>query len=413
VSKVNVSLVRCDSYNAEEVDAAIRRSIGLLGGWGAHFRPGEHIVLKPNILSGTDPALCVVTHPSLFEWLVKGLKAYGVRLSYGDSPAVGASAKHVRKAGYAGIAESLGIPLADFDDGKTVTHPGARVRGSFPIANGVLEADGLVDICKLKTHGLVRLTGAVKNQLGCLPGLAKVQSHARLPLPADFAAFLVDINTFVRPRLHVMDAVYAMEGNGPNSGDPKKLGVILMSTDPVALDAVACRIVDIDPTFVPTCVAGARAGLGTFRAEEIEVVGERLDGFVDRSFKIVRKPPVAVYGTGLGRVVKNALAPRPRVRRRLCTRCGRCVDVCPVKPKAFHWQGNAGSQPPRHESQRCIRCFCCQETCPDRAIAIETPIAGKVAPVVASGVIQITSRISRAGRWMKSMKWVKKSKGTG
>jgi len=138
------------------------------------------------------------------------------------------------------------------------------------VANGALDADGLVNLSKLKTHPLTRLTGAVKNQFGCVPGLLKSQYHVTLPDPFDFAAMLVDLNTLVRPRFCVMDGVMAMEGNGPRSGVMRKLNVLLFSTDPIALDATACRIINVDPEVVTTSGLGEKAGLGTYHSEDIE-----------------------------------------------------------------------------------------------------------------------------------------------
>jgi len=87
------------------------------------------------------------------------------------------------------------------------------------------------------------------------------QYHVKLPDPYDFATMLVDLNTLIRPRLSIMDGVIAMEGNGPRGGKPKKLGVLLFSNDPIAIDATASRIIDLDPGCVPTSEPGERAGL--------------------------------------------------------------------------------------------------------------------------------------------------------
>jgi uncharacterized protein (DUF362 family) len=89
---------------------------------------------------------------------------------------------------------------------------------AFTVANGVLDNDGLISLSKLKTHGLSRMTGAVKKQFGCIPGLIKGQFHVKLPDPYDFCTMLVDINTFIRPRLYIMDGIMAMEGNGHEEG---------------------------------------------------------------------------------------------------------------------------------------------------------------------------------------------------
>ena len=399
-----VALVRCDSYDEETVCAAVARGLTLLGGPQAFFKPGERIVLKPNILGAAAVQHRVTTDPAVFAAVARAIGEAGVKLSYGDSPAIGPCAWSARAAGIEAAAQRLGVPLADFDNGRNVQYTQARMNATFPIANGILDADGVVSIPKLKTHNLTRMTGAMKNQYGCIPGMKKAQFHARFLLPQDFSEFVADVTGFVRPRLYVMDAVIAMEGNGPNTGDPKKLGLLMLSADPVAMDTVACAVMDIDPLFVPTNTAGERAGLGTCRLENIECVGDPLSDFIDRGFNIIRKPPLGLTGTGIRRVVKDMVAPRPVIDTRRCTRCGRCVDICPVEPKAVQWTTAGKQRPPRHDYGRCIRCFCCQEACPSRAITVKTPLPGRFVPYAAGAVLQAATWKSRVVRRLRLKK---------
>ena len=157
-------------------------------------------------------------------------------MTWGDSPAVG-GAVNMNLSGLKKAADDIGIELADFSHGRAVMHSAALLSHRLVIADAVLDADGLISLPKLKAHQLTRFTGAVKNQFGCVPGLLKNQQHARMPDVLNFATMLVDINTLIKPRLFIMDAVMAMEGNGPRSGRPRKLGLLLISTDPIALDA--------------------------------------------------------------------------------------------------------------------------------------------------------------------------------
>ncbi len=364
------------SYDPAETFAAVQRGLDLIGAGGL-FSGGEKILLKPNILNGSDPRRCVVTHPRVFGAVARALSPTGVTMTYGDSPCVEKCAEAARKAGFAAEAEALGIPLADFDTGEQKVFSRAKRHGRFPVAAGVSSADGVVSICKLKTHNFTRLTGAVKNQYGCVPGLTKAQFHTRFPLPADFAAFIVDISAYIAARLYIMDAVMAMEGDGPNNGDPRALGLLLFSTDPVALDAIACRVIDLDPRHVPTCTAGQSAGLGVWESDLIDVVGEPVSACCTPDFRVMRKPPFAVYSHGLRRVFQRLLSPRPSIRTRRCTRCGRCIRICPVTPKALAWPRKSGGAP-RHMMDRCISCFCCQEACPSEAVSIMRPLVGRV-----------------------------------
>lgn len=378
MKKSTVALVACDTYDDGEVYAAVKRGLDLVGGLSRFVKPGEKIVIKPNVLIGASPGRCVCTHPSVFRAVGKILLEAGAVVTCGDSPGFGGCSVNMRLAGLKRVADELGIALADFARGRVVTHKEALLNKRFVIANGVLDADGLVSLPKLKTHGLTRMTGAIKNQFGCIPGFLKGQQHARTPDPYDFATMLVDLNTLIKPRLYIMDAVMAMEGNGPRSGNPRKLGVLLFSGDPIALDAVACKIIDLDPALVPTSEPGEKSGLGTYHYENIEIVGENAEDYICRDFDVVRKPPVPAAGGRVSRFIKNRTSPRPVIDEKLCTSCGICVRHCPVTPKAVDWVGGDESRPPAHNYSRCIRCFCCQEMCPEGAVSVKEPLLGKI-----------------------------------
>ncbi len=390
--KSTVALVRCERYNKQEVFSAVQKGFSLLGDPSSFFNKGEKIVLKPSVLAGIEPEYCVTTHPSVFEGVIKVLKDFGVNLSYGDSPGLYKVEEAVKKSGLHEVAVRYEVPLADFKNWKTVKHKEAVVKGSFSIVNGVLESDGLVSISKFKTHGLTRITGAIKNQFGCVPGLTKPRYHAQIPLVHDFSAFMVDINTFLRPRFFIMDAVMAMEGNGPQSGDPKKLSCLLFSDDPVALDAVACKIININPKFIPTCRAGQNAGLGTCDLENIEITGDPVETFIDKSFKITRKPPFFAERSIFTNRFKNILMPKPVINASLCKMCGKCIEVCPVEPKALSWNNeNTFKSPPKYSYKSCIRCFCCQEICPEKAINIKASALSAILPAFVMFVITMSA----------------------
>lgn len=378
MNKSKVALVRCDTYDDRAVGAAVVRGLELIGGACRLVKPGERIVLKPNVLYGANPEKGVTTHPSVFRAVGLSLREAGARVSYGDSPSFGRSGMHMGRAGLKRIAAELGIERADFDKGRTVSHRDALLVKSFVIANGVLDSDGLVNMPKLKTHPLVRFTGAVKNQFGCIPGLLKSQYHVKLVDPYDFARMLVDLNTLIRPRFCVMDGIVAMEGNGPRSGKLTELNVLLFSTDPVALDATACRIINLDPDIVPTARLGEQAGLGTYRAENIDLVGDSLESFFDSDFDVIRTPPEHADRRRLTTLIKNRMSERPSIDKARCTVCGLCVKMCPVNPKAVDWHKGDQSRPPAYNYDRCIRCYCCQEACPEGAVFTQTPLLGRI-----------------------------------
>jgi len=374
-----VALIRCDDYAYDHVKAAVQRGIDLLGGAGSFVKPNEKILLKPNWLLAAPPEKCATTHPVVFKAVAGVFKTAGAILSYGDSPGMGAPKNAAIKTGCEAAAKDLGIPMADFSDGKEMYYEQATQNKKFYFANAVLESDGLISIAKLKTHGFLKLTGAIKNQFGCIPGLLKTEFHLKLPNPADFARMLVDINLCLRPRLYVMDGIMAMEGNGPMNGKPRKMGLLLFSADPVALDATVCRIIGVDPKYSFTVTIGRETGLGVFAEDEIEMVGDPLAGFMDPGFDVDRNPIKSIKpGRGVMGLVNNLLVPRPVIRAGKCKKCGICVKACPVRPRAVNWHDGNKSNPPSYRYSRCIRCYCCQELCPEGAVEIKQPLVRKV-----------------------------------
>jgi len=373
-----VAIVQCGSYQPDEVKAAVEKGLDLLGGIDKFAKKNEQILLKPNILSGESPDKCIGPHPIVFQAIAERFQKTGAKLSFGDSPGFGNPKGNARKAGFLDIADSLDIPFADFETAVTLPNPDGKLVNKFEIAKGVAESDGLISISKFKTHALTRITGAIKNQFGCVPGPRKAEYHSVLTNAMQFSKMLVDLNILLKPRLYIMDGVMAMEGNGPRNGNPTPMNVLLFSTDPVALDSVVCRLIDLDINLVEPLVAGEEFGLGTM--SNLEVVGEQIDKFINRDFNVNRSTAPTTEGTSFlsSDFMRKYSAPRPTINPDMCTRCGTCVSVCPVEPKALDWKDGNRKDPPVYDYSKCIRCYCCQELCPENAIFVKIPLLGKL-----------------------------------
>lgn len=375
---VKVAVVRCENYEYSSVLDAVERGISLIGGAESFVKAGEKILLKPNLLTSETPEKCVTTHPSVFKAVAEVILRQEVKLSYGDSPAMVTPEAAARVSGIAAAAEELEIPMADFNKGEEVYFEEGIQNKKLTLARGVLESDGLVSIAKLKTHAFAKMTGAIKNQFGCVPGKLKGEFHVKLPDVNEFSKMLVDINRYIKPRLYVMDGIMAMEGNGPRGGTPKRMNLLLFSSDPVALDATVCRIVRLNPEFVPTTVHGMEGGLGTHRSDEIDLVGDPIDSFIDETYDVKREPLKPFRKFAVLRHIRNIVLPKPNINLEKCVKCGVCVQMCPVEGKAVNWRNGDRTNPPQYEYGKCIRCFCCQELCPESAIDVKVPFVRRM-----------------------------------
>ncbi len=378
MDRSKVAIVRCESYDGDTVFAAVKKAVDLIGGIDAIIGANEKVLLKPNNLASSKPDDAVTTHPAVFDAAIRLLTEAGLSVTYGDSPGFEKPSASLAKSGFAAVAERRGIPLGDFEKGKTVQYQAGKVWKQFEIANACLEADAIVSLPKMKTHALTRITGAVKNQFGCVYGLNKAAFHVKIPGPVQFSRMLVDLNGRLKPRLFIMDGIVAMEGNGPRGGTPRKMNCLIVSRDPVAVDSTFCRMIGLDPSWIPTNSYGKKEGLGTWLAGEIELLGDPLEDFFKGDFDVVRKPL-----TGAGRkpngIIANLFYPRPVIDGAKCIKCGICVDTCPVEGKALDFTDGVRDLPPVYDYTKCIRCYCCQEMCPHKAITAKKPFS-RVSP---------------------------------
>ena len=377
--KSAVAAVPCVDYEPEKVYAAVCAGIEALGGIGAFLRPEERVLVKPNLLKPADADSAVTTHPEVLRAVFRLLEEYGCKsVRFGDSPGQDSGTHALERLGFRAGEKVCGALLTPMSEEIRVDFPEGMTEKEFWFAREVTEADAIINVCKMKTHALMRITGAVKNLFGLLCGTRKAREHMRFPNDGLFARMLADIHRCVKPRLHIMDAVVAMEGNGPGAGTPKRMGLLLFSPDPVALDAVFCALIHVDPETVQTNVQGESMGIGTWQRDRIELllaepgstpVPMTLSAFAeawgDPEFDVVRDRRSSLLARSLSML--SCFSRRPFIDGKRCVHCGICVEHCPVPGKALSFR-NGRDQPPVYDRKKCIRCFCCQEMCPQKAI---------------------------------------------
>ena len=356
---------KCEDYNVSHIYNLVKESIEDMGGFDLLFKKESKILLKPNLLAPDSPKTATTTHPTVFEAVAKLLLDNGFKVTYGDSPSFHSMETVLKKSGLKNIGNKLGIKTADFLTGKKTFVSEAKQNKYFTIANAVFESDFIISISKLKTHAFTTLTGAIKNQFGCIPGRTKSSYHVKLDDVDKFSQMLVDLTIFLRPKLYVMDAILAMEGNGPRRGNPVKLGALLISTDPVALDTVASKIIGIKPSNVKTSVKGQESGLGSM--ENFEIRGN-LDGSTIKKFKLPKRDPFTSLPKGIRKAIENFTIPKPVFDYNKCIKCHECYNICPTEPKSIFINNE---NYPVYIYKTCIKCYCCLENCPTGAIHLK------------------------------------------
>ncbi len=370
-----VYIVACIDYT--EIEAKLTRLMELMGGMQQFARQGEKIVLKVNLLREARPEAAVSTHPSLVAAVARMAKENGADPIIADSPGGGYryNAKTLDKiygtCGMHQAAREAGIEVNWDTTSRPVSYAEGQLTKHFDIITPVYEAKAVFNLCKMKTHVFTGMTGAVKNIFGVIPGLTKPGYHAKLNDVQHFAGMLLDLAAYISPRLTIMDAVVAMEGDGPGAGDPRSVGLLLGSDNPLALDVVAGEIMNLDPAQNPIIVEAKQRALSPTRIEDIDIIGADLDDIRVTDFKQPQTSarrfgldPAPWYQRMIEPMFKNAFTVRPKVMWHRCIACGTCIEGCPVEAISFV------KERAFIDDDKCIRCYCCHEVCPEEAIGL-------------------------------------------
>jgi uncharacterized protein (DUF362 family)/NAD-dependent dihydropyrimidine dehydrogenase PreA subunit len=281
-----------------------------------------------------------------------------------------------RKAGWQAVADQTQATL-NYDFGDTcVSLPDGVAVKRFELGDYITSADVVITLPKLKTHGLMTLTGATKILFGAVPGTLKLAYHAKFPDRDQFADMLLDILTYIQPAFSLMDGIVGMDGAGPTAGSPFPIGAILASADSIALDIAAANLVHMNPEYIPTIKAAIRRRMTSGLLDDIDIVGETLDSFQITGFRSPEtRPDRSSVRTFLGRhlrtAAKDSMVAAPQATD-ACIACGICVRSCPVQ--AISISDNRAAM----DLSKCIRCYCCHELCPQRAIELKMPLLGRI-----------------------------------
>ncbi|MBQ8893509.1 MAG: DUF362 domain-containing protein [Clostridia bacterium] len=376
-----VSVKECKSYEEAEVTAALEALLQPLGGldW---VTPGMVVGIKANLVTFAKPEAAATTHPALLCALIRMLRARGAEVILGDSPG-GLYTKVYLDRVYAATgmkaAEAAGASLNRDFSVKEAAFPEARSAKNFSYTGWLDSCDAIINFCKLKTHGMMSMSGAAKNMFGAVPGTVKPEYHYRFPEPAAFADMIVDLDEYFKPCLSIIDGVVGMEGNGPTAGTPRPVGVLIASESPHAADLIGAAVIGLKTEEVPTLVAAIRRGLIPEGPELLEA--DEWKPFIIADYQKVETVRSLRFNQGsekfFGRIsavfMDRALASYPKLKKEECIGCRECEKICPADAIVMV------RKKPQIDRKKCIRCFCCQEFCPKGAMKVHRPLIAKIA----------------------------------
>lgn len=362
----NIALIHCEDYDPDPVEEATRLLIDALGGINQFVKPGQKVLLKPNLLGAYARERRITTDPAIVRAVAKVVLEAGGKPFIGDSPALHSFKKAAFQSGLATVAEELKIELVELSDPRIAPVPVGSVFKKIEIAAQALDADVIINLPKLKTHSQMLLTLGVKNLFGTVVGQRKGEWHYMAGVDRDtFADLHLDIYQTVKPVLTILDGVWAMEGNGPSNGRPRKLGLIAAAQDAIALDVCICHLLGAPVRSFPIYRAAKKRKMGETDIAKMRFPLERPESFAVKDFEIPVRDSLGVLPGWLGWITKRFLVSKPVHATSSCTECGQCEKICPaaailVKDQKAHFDYNA-----------CIRCYCCQEVCPQNAIQFQ------------------------------------------
>ncbi|MDD4494881.1 MAG: DUF362 domain-containing protein [Eubacteriales bacterium] len=379
----DIALLKCNNYKVNNVEKTLREGFELLGGDAFINRlipHNSHVLLKPNFLAAAEKGSHIITHVSIFEAVIRIIKDYTDKISFGDSPGLGSFSAVAEKSGFMAVAAKYGVKCDDFHETVHVELENPILYKYWEVAKAPYEADVLITLPKLKTHGMMYYTGAVKNQFGCIPGFKKAEWHTKQPRTMDFGKMLLDLNSVVKTSFAILDGIVAMEGNGPRNGTPKQMNSLIMGKSLTAVDSAAVRLIGYDNVLsVPSLKAAYETKWGSVLPEEVNVLGESIEDMKCLDFKPARHDKFFEFNNpSLSKILTNLIAPNPVLNNSKCISCKKCNEVCPEKSKVITFVNRNGKLLPEWNYKNCIRCFCCQELCPQGAIEIKSKPIRKI-----------------------------------
>jgi uncharacterized protein (DUF362 family)/ferredoxin len=332
---------------------------------------GKKVMVKVNALKAGDPeTTAYVTDYRLVRTVLDRLQSLEPgELTVGDSVGTESygNSEHVFET--TRLKEAAGEHYRNINTDLVLVRLERPFKRTVAVPRAILEADVYISIPKMKTHGLTRMSGSVKNNFGLLAGAQKSWYHYHSVQPEIFAEIIVEMYRVRPPDLVIMDAIVAMEGYGPSSPEMRTVGKILASDDGVALDTVQAKIIGFGVEDVPYLRLARDLDLGQTDLRSIDIVGT-----AETIHEYHRPdPPELTYryraGIGTGGVTidfyRQRVALRPIIAADACADgCTACVDVCPTE--AFKADGDGLTV----DVFKCNLCSACKEVCLSGALTL-------------------------------------------
>jgi uncharacterized protein (DUF362 family) len=242
---------------------------------------GRKVLIKPNAGRIASPGAGITTHPDVVSAVIDHLREKGAKdPAIGESCIFGVNAVEAfSSTGMKEVSERARVALIDLDQGNPwdIDLPDGRVLKKIRVSAILKHFDFIVSVPVMKTHMHTRATLSIKNMKGVLWRREKARLH-QLRSNRKFAqgekeldVAISEMASVLRPDLAVIDGTVGMEGMGPAYGHSKKMGIVVVSDRAFSADAVAARLMGLDPERVPHLRLSAEKGLGEIRLKKMSI----------------------------------------------------------------------------------------------------------------------------------------------
>jgi uncharacterized protein (DUF362 family) len=347
-----VSIIKCENYDKDVVFEALKKACD-----SSDFPDieGKRVLIKPNLLSDSNVDKAITTNPEVLRSMINYVKAKNPKsIIVGDSPALDKSGMTPTNSGLYQVCEEEGVEWVNFLKGYfKVKLP--IINKKITLTDTLNDIDVLISLPKFKTHELMIVTGALKNQFGLVPGFHKSPQHVKYPSKDNFAKMICGIHTQAKVGFALMDAVIGMEGAGPGNGTPRQVGVLIASNDLLAVDIAQATIMGHSPLDIPIIKCAILNQLtDTRKLDDIEYTDINPNDMIISDYKRIVK----------NKKTENGQRATPTFIPEKCILCRKCVEVCPASALSVV------DKKIQLDRSKCVMCYCCHEVCPAQAIEI-------------------------------------------
>ncbi|WHH58056.1 DUF362 domain-containing protein [Petroclostridium sp. X23] len=356
-----VSIVKCREYHEfKKVKEAVRQVVDLIGGMESVISPGDHILIKPNLICAADYATGATTNPNVVFAIAELCREVGAKqVTIAEGSAIGHDTEKVFDAlGFRKLAQKHNCNLLNFhkDEYAYVMNPLGRQIKRIRIPRAFIESNVVINVPVMKTHDALAVTLGLKNMKGIIHPSDKKRFHKW-----GLSQTVVDLGHLAMPELTIVDGTVALEGMGPVVGKPVGLGMLLASTDTIAVDRVSMDIMGFGLEEVEYIQLAGEQGLGCTQMDKIKVLGEELSN-IKRPFQRLSLDEKLLEEMGIKVIA--------------CDACSGCNNVVNAYIHGLHVKGKLeklkgctliyGQNPhmPDEDAQRIIRLGTCTRNVP-------------------------------------------------